>query len=259
MASGDVDLMEASIKHVTTITKDKTCFGGAVFLPNGDLLVAELSDQRLLLFADDFFYLQEFKLPNKPYDITIGSDGKLYIPMNNKTLIKCEIDGDDLNILDTFEIDKGTYFIDAYQDQLVTSCTDYFKFLDLTGKEVNSYKRSGGQTVVKVSTNLKRFYHRYEHEVVGRKISDGNEVFNFTDTNSLRSVIGIALDSQDNVYATGQTSKNVVQISKNRRKHRVLVEKFKRISVPDNILFHPRKNMFVVFAQRCDFEVYEFC
>ncbi|CAG2238082.1 unnamed protein product [Mytilus edulis] len=258
MASSDVDFMEAPVKHVISVKKERAKFGGAVFLPDGELLVSDKDNCRLLLFADDFFYQQEFKLPDKPYDITIGSDQKIYVTMFKNKLLKCEIDGDDLNILQTYDAPAGTYYLDAFNDQLVACCSGAFKILDSDGKEVQSFKRSGFETPMAVSTKQKRFYHKTDNsEVIGRKLSDGNEVFNFKD-DSLSSVSGIALDCQDNVYATGFSSKNLVQISKNRRKHRVLVEKFNKVTKPASILFHQSKNLFVIFGQSDDFDVYQF-
>ncbi|CAC5415516.1 unnamed protein product [Mytilus coruscus] len=241
MASSDVDLMEAPVKHVTSVKKERAKFGGAVFLPDGELLVADKDNCRLLLFADDFFYLQEF-----------GSED-IYVSMYKNKLLKCEIDGDDLNILETYDAAAGTYTIDAFNDHLVTCCSGAFKILDSDGKEVQSFKRSCFETPIAVSPKQKRFNHKTDNdEVIGR-----NEVFNFKD-HSLSSVSGVALDCQDNVYATGFSSKNLVQISKNRRKHRVLVEKFNKVTKPASILFHPSKNLFVIFGQSDDFEVYQF-
>ncbi|VDI82554.1 Hypothetical predicted protein [Mytilus galloprovincialis] len=155
--------------------------------------------------------------------------------MFKNKLLKCEIDGDDLNILQTYDAPTGTYYLDAFNDQLVACCSGAFKILDFDGKEVQSFKRSGFETPIAVSTKQKRFYHKTDNsEVIGRKLSDGNEVFNFKD-DSLSSVSGIALDCQDNVYATGFSSKNLVQISKNRRKHRVLVEKFNKVTKPATV------------------------
>lgn len=258
MASGDINFMDAPVKHIITVNKERANFTGAVFLPTGELLVAERDHERLLLFADDFFYLQEFKLPNRPYDITIGTDGKLYITMHKNKLLKCEIIGDDINILDTYDVTASTFNIGLYKDTLITTCQDYFKILDTNGKELKSFRRHSGEELLAVSSSLGRFYHKNGHgELVGRKISDSNEVFNFKDK-SLSGISGIAIDCQGNVYATGYETKNLVQISKNRRKHRVLIEKFDKITKPGNIMFHPIKNMFVIFAYSDVFEVYEF-
>ncbi|CAG2202004.1 TRIM71 [Mytilus edulis] len=156
MASSDVDFMEAPVKHVISVKKEKAKFGGAVFLPDGKLLVADKDNCRLLLFEDDFFYQQEFKLPDKPYDITIGSDQKIYVTMFKNKLLKCEIDGDDLNILQTYDAPAGTYYLDAFNDQLVACCSGAFKILDSDGKEVQSFK-TDCESPIAVSTKQKDF------------------------------------------------------------------------------------------------------
>lgn len=257
MASSDVDLMEATVKHLTSVKKERTRFYGAVFLPDGKLLVSDKANCRLLLFEDDFFYIQEFKLPDAPYDITIGSNQKIYVLMFKNKLLKCEIDGDDFTILETYDVANGTVSIQTYNDQLVTCCSEAVKILDLEGKEVQSFKKSNCKSELVVSTKLKRFYLITDHgEVSGRKLSDGNEVFNFTNP-ALTSISSIALDRNDNVYATSYDSKKLFQISKNRRKHRVLLEKFEKVNKPDTIVFHPSKDMFIIFASE-DFDVYQF-
>lgn len=256
-------LFESSLKHLLSVKQEdlKTKFGGTgIFLPSGELLVPDVGDaNRLLLFADeDFFYIQEFQLPHKPYDIALGNDEKIYVTIVGGKMLKCEIDGDDLNILETIEVPSGTDYIDTHPDGFMVCTKAGFQVIDSEGKSKATFKKPSFSHPICVSAKQKRFYHRGENDgtLIGQKLSDGNEVFNCNQ--KFGSISNIQVDADDNVLAVSPGSCCIYQVSKDRRKHRTLIDKFEKITKPSCILYNSKKDLIVVYTSGNSFEVYKF-
>ena len=250
---------------VKTVTMDTLGLGGKIFLydgtflPDGNLLMSDVYNKRILMFDADINFVTQYQLVYEPTGICIGPDGNtVYVVCDYKFVVG-------FSLLDEFqETDKISVAQDAVGlgiegDTIIVGHYHNVSLYHKDGREIRLISKDGGDTsICMTSTNSSLFYHKDGDQIVCQNMEDRTEIFRYRNQN-LKYPHGISCDRYGNIMVAGFYSKNIHLVSSNGQVGRVLVDKLRYINCPVAVCCHPHRDVFVVSSRQENvvMEVYE--
>jgi hypothetical protein len=241
--------------------KDNCFFTGVDFTEDGNVLLADLNNNKVKLFSATGQYLDQIKLTSGPVDLTVidnktaavtllGHDKIQFINLGGK-LTK----GKKLNVhLDTF-----TYVDNKLIGTCIPACIPVLssvKTVSMTGKKINSFnkelERKGDETddyitAMQGTAGKSRLYLSHcQSNVVSCLTLDGESMFEYSHSD-LTYPTGVTTDVEGNMYVCGQKSNNIHQVSPDGSQSRIILDS-EKITSPYQICFNKHGDTFVVTA-----------
>ncbi|XP_021361934.1 uncharacterized protein LOC110455851 [Mizuhopecten yessoensis] len=261
-----LDVWERSISCVKTIHGSK--LRGSVtpflisgfFTDNGQLLITDSDNKRLLLFDDNYSLVKEYNVKGKPLDVTRGRVAdEIFVSLFEGQLLKCTLRNGQLSVTKMITCPPGTLGIAVHGDNIYAGTSEGVEVLSLDGVAIRSIKQSGGNSCLAISSSKARLYHKDNNDIVCRRLDNDAVVYRYKDRR-LMYPGGIGLDRDDNLYISGSLSRNVYLVSPDGSRGKALLTKLDGINKPYGIIVHPTKQEFVVTSvhESVSFEVYRF-
>lgn len=237
----------------------KPYLSSGVFTDDGELLLADYKNRRILLFDNGYSYVQKFKLDGNPMDIAKdNTTDQLFIALKEDGILVCTFQNSQLTIIRRITSPTATWGICFHGNTRVAGTDKCMRVLGLDGLDIRSMSKTGGDTYVALSASGQTIYHKDCNVIVGRRL-DGVEVFRYSRP-ALVYPVGLGLDRQGNVYICGRESKNLHLVSGDGLRDRILLARLAGITKPYGIVVHPHRQEVVITSNKEDmaFEVYKF-
>ncbi|XP_060085851.1 uncharacterized protein LOC132565232 [Ylistrum balloti] len=231
---------------------------GGCFLDDGRLLLTDYNNKKLILFDDNYNYIRHIPVDGWPYDVTKGSGlGELYVVLCRNVVLRCFLNHEDLIIRDRIRVPEDVRCLSVLDNVIFTGSRSAVSIISSDGVTLETIPKAGGNTYLATSTLQRTFFHKDGDNILCRTL-DGNELFRYEDSH-LVDPRGMCLDHDGNLYVCGYKSHNLIQISHDGQKGRVVLNRLHKISRPMAIVFHPNKQQFIVtsYGEDIAFEVYQ--
>ena len=234
--------------RIDDLKKGNLWFTGGTYISNGQLVLPDFNNKRLMVFDDNYKCVDEYTcLGGSPSDVCSvqqGSDDVLYVSTYTNTVQVITYNKQGWTPTRTITTETNLYGVACVGDTLITGQADKVVLHSLTDETKKKEWRKGGlDSYIAVSPQGDRFYHNENNTVVCRGL-DGTVHWKYGHE-KLNYPIGICTDHQGNLYVVGNSSCNIHQISADGSTHRIRVDPVQNI-VPWGIVFHPHKNKFIV-------------
>ncbi|XP_069135986.1 uncharacterized protein [Argopecten irradians] len=259
-----IDVWKESASLVQTVTSEvlsaesPTCLTGGIYTDNGELIVTDFYNQRLLLLDDNYACLEKYMVGGNPSDIARGStDGDIFVAVNDNRILRCTLGIGQLTVVSTIKSPPQTWGISVNGDNIVCGTDRSVDILSMDGTILRSVKKKGSYTYIAMSKNL--VYHKNGDCLVSTRLDDGTEISRYRDP-CLTDPRGVGLDQHGNVYACGLDGGHVYLVSPDMSCGKEILPKLTEITKPYSIVVHPSKPEFVVTSLRepVSLEVYRF-
>ncbi|XP_071173734.1 uncharacterized protein [Mytilus edulis] len=221
----------------------------------GHLLVVELnlfSSSKVFLFNDAGGHISDIKIPGTPTDSTAVPGGsKAIVLVDNKKLLFLEKDGTGtLHCKNIMKMAKGCNLITASWNKLYIAYKSEIIVMDINGHDVQYLK-----TLKMHDLQIQAFSVGRDDEVY-YAIADrlycmkdyGEEVCLYQ-TQDLKEVSGIVLDTEGNVYICGKKSNNIHVLKQKDSSAQVLLREGDGLQRPSGICFDKFRNKLFVFYE----------
>ncbi|OWF39453.1 uncharacterized protein LOC110465035 [Mizuhopecten yessoensis] len=231
---------------------------GGCFLDDGRLLLSDYNNKKLILFDDSYNYIKHISVDGWPYDVTRGrGEGEIYIVLCKSVILRCHLNDDELIIRDRIRVPDDVRCVSVLDDVIFTGSRSAVSMMTLDGVILEALPKAGGNTYLASSSLHRKFFHK-DGDIILCRTLDGNEVFRYEDSH-LIDPRGMCLDHDDNLYVCGYKSKNLIKITHDGQRGRVVLNRLHKILRPMAIVYHPTKQQFIVtsYGEDTAFEVYQ--
>ncbi|OWF50013.1 uncharacterized protein LOC110450973 [Mizuhopecten yessoensis] len=262
-----VDVWTGSVSCVLSVARrslagrQPTNLRGGMFTDNGELLVTDYDNCRLVLFDDKYRYKGEYKVEGNPYDLTRGlNTDEILVSIGDRGFLRCTLQNGQLTLIDINLVTADVYGIAVLGDNTLLSTGNSVKVVSSDGimkKKIQMKSRHVGHIAASISTST--FYYSDGDDIVCRRLDSDEEDYRYSDP-CLRDPRSIGLDRDNNVYVCACDSTNVYIVSPDGSRGKVLVPSLSSIRRSHGIIVHPTKQEFVVtsYKETTSLEVYRF-
>ena len=232
-------------------------FTGAVFMPDGRILLADRTNRKLKMFTDNFRPITDTSLSSRPWDVTLVSEKEVAITLPAECRIQFISVGDSsLIVTRVISTDEPCFGLHYTKGKIFTVTYDgnppNLKVLSPEGQELtyvcvddDGFPLFAKPVYVTCNSDGSQIYvsdERLGCIVNLRECGELNYTYSAMD---LGHIAGMALDNEGNIYASGNTSNCVHVLSPNGEYVRVLVTG-EDVTFPRALAFHPRGKMLLV-------------
>ncbi|XP_033761522.1 uncharacterized protein LOC117343287 [Pecten maximus] len=231
---------------------------GGCFLDDGRLLLSDYNNKKLILFDDNYNYVRHIPVDGWPYDVTKGSgEGEVYVVLCRSMVLRCQLNHEDLVIKDKIRVPVDVRCMSVLNDVIFAGSRSAVSMVTLDGVTIDTIPKTGGNTYIATSSLQRKFFHKDGDNILCRTL-DGNELFRY-ENSRLVDPRGMCLDHDDNLYVCGYKSQNLIKISPDGQKGRVVLNRLHKITRPMAIVYHPKRQQFIVtsYGEDIAFEVYQ--
>ncbi|VDI32345.1 Hypothetical predicted protein [Mytilus galloprovincialis] len=222
----------------------------------GQLLVVEFnlfSSSKVFLFNDTGGHISDIKIPGTPTDsTTVPGGSKAVVLVDNKKLLFLEKDGTGtLHCKNIMKMAKGCNLITASLSKLYIAYKSEIIVWDINGHDVQYLKTlqmTGGQIQAFSVGRDDDVYYAIADRLYCMK--DYGEEICLYQTQDLKDVSGIVLDTEGNVYICGKTSNNIHVLKQKDSSAQVLLRERDGLQKPSGICFDKFRNKLFVYC-RC--------
>jgi hypothetical protein len=221
-----------TFKLVKTLTFDEEHYE-ACFTNNSKRIVTScISGNCLEMFNFNGQKLQTLKLQSLPFDIAEVSEDVVAVLFQDLEVVQY-INVTNENIVQTVGVKGDSISININKNKLIVAGPADVTTYDKSGQVISTIN-SGIKQNTYISCYKLFLYHADDENSLICKTTSGEECFRFLHAD-VRGINGIACDKMGNIYVTGQTSNNVVQIKKDGSGHTILLSEDDGIQSPGYI------------------------
>ncbi|CAG2226501.1 TRIM56 [Mytilus edulis] len=210
------------------------------------------TEKYVFLFNDTGGHISDIKIPGEPTDITAVPGGsKAVVLVDNKKLLFLEKDGTGtLHCKNIMKMAKGCNLITASCSKLYIAYKSEIIVMDINGHDVQYLK-----TLQMTSGQIQAFSVGKDDDVyygiVDRLycMKDYGEEVCLYQTQDLKDVSGIVLDTEGNVYICGKTSNNIHVLKQKDSSAQVLLREGDGLHRPSGICFDKFRNKLFVYYE----------
>ncbi|XP_069114358.1 uncharacterized protein [Argopecten irradians] len=231
---------------------------GGCFLADGRLLLTDYNNKKLILFDDNYNYVRHIPVDGWPYDVTTGSgEGEVYVVLCGSVILRCQLHYEDLTITQKIRVPLDARCLSVLNDVIFLGSRKTVSRITLEGVTMDTISKAGGNTYIATSSTQQRFFHKDGDNILCRTL-DGEVLFKY-ENKHLVDPRGMCLDHDENLYVCGYKSHNIIKISPDGEKGRVVLNRLHKITRPMAIVYHPNKQQFIVtsYGEDIAFEVYQ--
>ena len=238
--------------------QDLTCwFTGALFLPDGRIILADRTNRKLKLFTSNFNAVSELVLSSKPWDVTVMSDKEIAVSLPTECRIQfVTVSPRTMTTTRMISTEEPCYGIHQVNGKIMAVTYDgdppNLKILSPEGQELtyvcvdeDGFTLFSKPLYVASSPNGNDIFVADERLGCVIDLTENGEL-NFTySAMDLGHAAGIAIDNDGNIYVCGNTSNSVHVLSPQGDRVKVLVTG-ENISYPRAIAYEPKEKKLLV-------------
>ncbi|XP_063440550.1 uncharacterized protein LOC134721443 [Mytilus trossulus] len=243
--------------HLTLIQKieipkgeNRNVITGCTIMPSGKIVFADHSNHRLVIHNENGLFVCETPVSNWPIDVTCIDENTVAVTnnvtpfyieifniVNKKTVRQINTSNQCYGITNEkgrllyYEVGRGIQTADVNSGSTVTTV------VKVDGKQNWNY----------VATSNDKIYHTInQSNTVTCYTITGQEVWEYKDESILKSVRGVAVDNDSNVYVVSNEHDSIVVLSPDGKHARRLLTKENGIQHPYGIYFDKGRNILMV-------------
>ena len=175
---------------------------------------------------------QTLKLQGLPYDIAQVSEDVVAVLFRDLKVVQY-INVTNENIVQTVGVKEGSSSININENKLIVARPVDITTYDKSGQVISTIS-TGIMQATYISCYKSFLYYTDDSNSLICKTTSDEECFRFLHAD-VKGINGIACDKMGNIYVTGQTSNNVVQIKKDGSGHTILLSEDDGIQSPGYI------------------------
>ncbi|CAG2255839.1 unnamed protein product [Mytilus edulis] len=230
--------------------KRKIGITGCTIMPSGKMVFVDQSNDRLVIHNDKGLFDCEIPVSHFPLDVTSINENTVAVTHNaepyqieiinivNKKIVneiktsnKCYGITNENERLIYYEVGRGIQIADVKSESTATTV------VKVDGKHNWNY----------VATSNDRIYHTInQSNTVTCYTITGQKVWEYKDESILKSVRGVAVDNDSNVYVVSYEHDSIVVLSPDGKRARRLLAKENGIQYPSGIYFDKGRNILML-------------
>ncbi|CAG2206650.1 unnamed protein product [Mytilus edulis] len=239
-------------KKKIEISKEENGIGitGCTIMPSGKIIFVDQYNDRLVIHNDNGLFVCAIPVSHHPLDVTCIDENTVAVTHNAKPYHIEIINIVNKKIVNKIKTSNQCYGITNENERLI-----YYEVG--SGIQIADVKsESTATTVVKVdgehiwnyvTTSKGKIYHtKYESGTVTCYTVTGHKVWEYTDESILKSVHGVAVDNDSNVYVVSNENDSIVVLSPDGKHARRLLTNENGIQQPYGIYFDKGRNILMV-------------
>ncbi|XP_056021795.1 tripartite motif-containing protein 45-like [Ostrea edulis] len=248
----EIDIENAEINVISEFTIDGASFTGGVYLQNGELVLADNINKKLVHCRTDGEILRKMPLRGSPWDICVNEENDIYVtlPKKKKVLV---ISIDTFNTTKTVEVDIECRGIAQSGNTIALGSINVLEVLSADFRKCRSSSDVKGLYDVAVDMEENIIYSSYSKHKVWKQDREGNVLFTYSDT-ELQHPYGLTVDRIGNIYLNGNSSNNIHILSQTGKKLRILND----VREPQCIKFQENTHRFFVGEAGGRVKIFEF-
>lgn len=222
---------------------------GCSFLPNGNLLIADMDGQNVLMeYNEEGHFIRDITVSAKPFDLTVIDSFHIAVSYFDLYYIEF-IDLKNIKVLKKIKFKNrcqgisysdGKIFVAVIKKGIVT--------LDMEGTILNTIK--SGLKVTNITTCKNKIYYvQRKQDTVNCCSTSGEDFWSFED-GSLNPAGGIAADRYQNVFVVGIESNKILMLQNNGKLSKTILTMADGLLEPTRICLNKERNILLVCNKR---------
>ncbi|XP_069103651.1 transcription intermediary factor 1-beta-like [Argopecten irradians] len=219
---------------------------GIVYLPDNNIVVSDWRNKRLKLFTDEGQYLDQLTVPGDPCDMCLVNNTTVAVAVRGKGVHVVKVEDKKLSLSSVINIDKELRGITHTDGKFVVSGSDgevYSLTQDGDTDMLHKYDKICWNLAHDTETDdiLVSTFSNKNGQVAVSRLSPDKRRTDVMKVGVVRGSNGIDIDSEGNIYVCGFYSQNVVQMSGDGTRVRVLLTSTHGIEKPSAIAVNGEK------------------
>ncbi|VDH97272.1 Hypothetical predicted protein [Mytilus galloprovincialis] len=217
------DIKLQLIKSCQLKSKDDLNITGCVILLNGNLLMANSTEEKKLIeYSETGEHIRDIQVSSRPFDIAMIYLNRIVVTYGKESFLEI-MNSNTFNVEKKFDLQKCCYGVSHADGKLYVANGNGVIVIDLSGKEKKLLKEvSKGIFYIKSSRD-KIFYTDYNMHKVQCCHLNGEEVWQFKLIGGLFPY-GVTVDNNHNVYIVDYISNNLTIIQHDGGKSKTLLK-----------------------------------
>jgi uncharacterized protein YjiK len=220
---------------------------GCTILPDGQILIADCRAKRQLMqYGKQGASYLAIPVSGNPFDLTLMDTERVGISYGDAGYIEI------LNI-STRKVEKRIELDDcccgiSYHDEKLYVVVDNhgIAVVNLEGNVINTIDLTDVADVEKITFKRDRIYYvNFQKDIVKCCTLAGDEIWSFHD-DSVKQALGIAVDSNGNVFVAGTLSNNLIVISRDGKTSKTLLTVSDGLDIPRAICYSEVQKLLLV-------------
>ncbi|VDI42365.1 Hypothetical predicted protein [Mytilus galloprovincialis] len=222
---------------------------GCTIMASGNLLIADHKGQTVLMeYNEDGHFIRDIPVSAHPWDLAVIDTDRIAVSYRSLCYIEI-IDIKKIIVLKTVELKDKCNGI-SYSDGkiYVVVRNKGIVVLDIKGTILSTIKCRSN--VFNISTsNTRIYYTQRDQGIVCSCIKTGEELWDFKDL-SLVTPGGIAVDSDQNVFAAGIESNNLLMLQDDGKVKKSLLSETDGLQEPIRLCYNMKNNLLLMCNKR---------
>ncbi|XP_056006885.1 tripartite motif-containing protein 3-like [Ostrea edulis] len=214
-----IKLKNAEVKQVSNFKVYGTDFYGGVFLQNDQLLLADYSREKCILYSIDGVILHSISTGGSPWGVcAIGENDVLVGLPDDRKILRLS---HSLQNLQTVQVDSKCYGISTFGNTIAIGNRDSVEIFDSRFQKVRYSNNLSHTDDVAVDDEENVIYSSHDESTVRKVDRKGNILFTYSHE-ELKKPFGLTVDRVGNIYVNGFKSNNVHILSRSGEVVRIL-------------------------------------
>jgi DNA-binding beta-propeller fold protein YncE len=236
--------------------KGRVGIAGCDILPDGKLLFVEQENKRLLMFSNNGNYEKEIvQFSGLPYEVSYTGENIVAVTIYDKHKVVF-VNVFTNTIINTVDIHHACFGTDFILNRLAIRTiglytSSHIEYLDLKGNVIDRVNIPGGRSSTRISLRDDTIKCTdWKANTIDCYTLTGQHIWAFKDENVLREPLGIALDTNGNVYVAGNKTNNVVVLSPDGKNCRAILTKRDGLNKPYSLRINIDRSELLVCNRR---------
>ncbi|XP_071160464.1 uncharacterized protein [Mytilus edulis] len=228
---------------------------GATILPNGHVLIANYtSDKVLLEYNDTGQHIRNIPVSGMAYDVTV-IDGEIIAVSHGESKRIDTVNIENGTVIQTMDTKGSCWGISCHDNRIyVLVESEGIVVMDKSGKRLNTIKCNVSVFDI-VAFKDRIYYTDYVNDTVHCCSMTGEEIWVFSDK-YLRSPRGMSVDNIQNVFVAGLVSKNLLIIQNDGKVSKILLSEPDGLDRPIPVCYNKNKKILFVCSDNGDATFY---
>ncbi|XP_069103652.1 transcription intermediary factor 1-beta-like [Argopecten irradians] len=219
---------------------------GIVYLPDNNIVVSDLGNKRLKMFTDEGQYLDQLTVPGSPFDMCLVNNTTVAVAVYGKGVHVVKVEDKKLSLSSVITLDKDLRGVTHTDRRFVVSEYEggvYSLTQDGATDMLHNYDTTCWNLAHDTETDdiLVSTFSNKNGQVAVSRLSPDKRRTDVMKVGVVRGSNGIDIDSEGNIYVCGFYSQNVVQMSGDGTRVRVLLTSTHGIEKPSAIAVNGEK------------------
>ncbi|CAG2246379.1 unnamed protein product [Mytilus edulis] len=204
----NIDKQELAIK--TTILETRTKINSCVTLPNGNLLIANGTNE-ITEYSDKGEHIRDIPVSGRPFDIAVIDSNRIAMTYADIKFLEI-LNSNNFNSENKISLQNCCFGLSAEDGKLYVISEDAtIKVLDLSGVQLQILKIESNKPYYITASSNRIIYTNWEKKSVHCCSLKGKELWQFKHE-TIAHPGGVAVDNYNNIYIVGYYYDNLITI-----------------------------------------------